>query len=109
LVDLGCDNIRVHVAGRTAILHVPAPSCLSVGGDADGRTTISDTVLENSNVGSLMSTRQPALVAFTVNTDVLLVLLAKLLASLNDFGVATSVTHCLSGVVCVATSSIPVT
>merc|ERR1712118_361293 len=35
LVDLGCDNIWIHVAGRAAILHVPTPSCLRVSGDAN--------------------------------------------------------------------------
>jgi len=52
---------------------------------------------------------EPALVAFAVHSDVLLVLLAKLLASLDDHLVTASVAHWFGGVVGVAASSIPVT
>lgn len=107
-VNLCRDNVWIHVAGWATVLQVSTSGCLSVSGNTDGGTTVSDTILESRNVCSLMSTCESALIALALNSDVFLVFLAEFLARLDDFGKPACIAHGLSGVIGVAASSVPV-
>lgn len=77
--------------------------------DTDGGTTVGDTRAEGANVASLVLASETELVVFTVDGNVLEMLLGKLLNGLFNGLHSSWLTHGLGGVVGVATSTVPVT
>merc|ERR1719305_324990 len=108
LEDLGCDDVRIAVGTRAAVLEVTAT--LRVGGarDTDGAAAVGYAIRERVDVGRLVFTRQPALVALAVRVDVLLVLGAELADRLLDLREATRLAHLLRREIGVAAGAVPV-
>ena len=79
-----------------------------MAGDTDGGTAVGDTVGELVDGGGLVLASQAALVALTVDLDVLGVLGLELLAGGDDVLDATLLAHVLGGEVGVAAGAVPV-
>jgi len=108
LADDASDQVRVDVGSRTSVLEVALALLSDRAGDTDRATSVSNTIRKVGGRGSLVATSQTEIIVLTVNGDVLLMTLGKLLNSLLDGLVTALLTHNLSRDVSVAASTVPV-
>lgn len=77
--------------------------------NTDGGTTVGNTRAELTDMAGLVTTSQTEVVVLAIHSDMLVVPLGELLDGRLDGLHATLLAHSLGRVVCVATSTIPVT
>ena len=96
------------VGGRAPVLQVTITLSGDVTGNTDRGTTVSDTRAESADVTGLVCTSETLLVVFSVDGDVLVVLLSELFdGSLNVLH-TTLRTHSSGTVVGVAACTVPI-
>lgn len=102
------DDIGVHIGRRSTILQVSLPFKGDRKRDTNGSSTVCHSGLKGVDAGRLVLPCQPSFVARAIHSDMLLVLLGKLLNRFVDGFYPALLSHRLGRVVGVCTRSIPV-
>ena len=97
------------VGRGAAVLEVAVALGADVTGNTDGGAAVSDARREGADVNGLVAAGETEVVVLAVHRDVLVVPLGELLDGSFDELHTSGLTHSLSAVVGVATSTIPVT
>ena len=100
---------RTDVRGGTPVLEVAEALSTDVTGNTNGSTTVGNARAEGTDVASFVATGETKVVVLAIHSDVLVVPLGELLDGSFDELHTSGLTHSLSAVVGVATSTIPVT
>src|SRR5260370_22214947 len=103
------ETILTDVGRRPAVLHVTVTLSSDMTRNTDGCTTVSNTVREGANAGSLVLASETELVVLAVDGNVVHVFLGELLDGLFDSLDTALLAHGLGGEVRVASSTVPVT
>lgn len=108
--DEGGDNVRVNVRGGSSVLNVALTVIGSdLSGDSEGSSSVSNTEREGLDGRSFVVTSESLLVVITVSITMNFMVFGESLHHVEDvLHTSRSISHDLSGVVGVATRSVPV-